>query len=491
MKSFFICLGAVTMFTAIFLTGLAMAQEAPTIAGCPIFPTDNVWNTPIDKLPVDSNSSAYVATIGATTGLHPDFGTIWEGAPIGIPYNIVPGTQPKVSITFDYDDESDPGPYPIPPDPEIEGGDESSGDRHILVLDKDNCILYETFYSWPQEDSSWWAGSGAVYDLHSNALRPSGWTSADAAGLPILPGLVRYDEVASGEITHALRFTVKNTRKAFIWPARHYASSLTSTNYPPMGQRFRLKAGFDISGFSPEVQVILRALKKYGMLLADNGSNWYISGVPDPRWNDDNLVSELRLVKGADFEAVDESSLMLNPDSGQVISSPQDPDTLPPSAPANLAGTAVSSSKINLSWNPSSDNVGVTGYRVFRNGIKIGTTVNTSYADTGLSSATTFQYSVAAYDAAGNRSKISSVIQVRTQPHPSKKFAIGNRVRVTENANVYSSPSTSASVLGTKPKGALGWVIGGPWYANNRWWWQVNFDKGPDGWVVQGKLTKP
>ena len=318
MKSFIACLCAVIMSPVIFLTGWAMAQGAPTIAGCPIFPADNVWNKPIDHLPIDSNSSAYITSIGATTGLHPDFGTVWEGAPIGIPYNIVPGTQPRVSITFDYDDESDPGPYPIPPGAVIEGGDASSGDRHILVLDEDNCILYETFYSWPQEDGSWWAGSGAVYDLHSNALRPRGWTSADAAGLPILPGLVRYDELASGEITHALRFTVQHTRKAFIWPARHYASSLTSTNYPPMGQRFRLKAGFATSGFSPEVQVILRALKKYGMILADNGSNWYISGVSDSRWNDDTLVGELKLVKGSDFEAVDESSLVVDPDSGQV-----------------------------------------------------------------------------------------------------------------------------------------------------------------------------
>jgi hypothetical protein len=297
--------------------------------------------------------------------------------------------------------------------------------------------------------------------------------------------------VASGEITHALRFTVKNTRKAFVWPARHYASSLTSTNYPPMGQRFRLKAGFDVSGFSPEAQVILRALKKYGMLLADNGSNWYISGAPDSRWNDDNLVSELRLVKGSDFEAVDESSLMADPDSGQVSSAPPGSDIFPPSTPTNLAGAAVSSSAINLSWDPSSDNVGVTGYRIYRNGVQIGTSVNTSYADTGLSSATTYQYSAAAYDAAGNRSKISSAVPVKTQPPLSKKFAIGNRVRLTEKANVRSSPSTSASVLGTKLKGALGRVTGGPWYADSRWWWQVNFDKGADGWVVQRKLTRP
>jgi Uncharacterized protein contain chitin-binding domain type 3 len=258
-----------------------------------------------------------------------------------------------------------------------------------------------------------------------------------------------------------------------------------------MGQRFRLKASFDISGFSPEVQVILRALKKYGMILADNGSNWYISGVPDSRWNDDTLVGELRLVKGSDFEAVDESSLMVDPDSGKVSSSPPDSDTLPPSTPTNLAGAAVSSSKIKLSWNPSSDNVGVTGYRVYRNGIQIGTTANTSYIDTSLSPATTYQYSVAAYDATGNGSTISSDVLVTTQPLPSTKFAIGNRVRVTKKANVYSTPSTFGTVVGTQPKASLGTVIGGPWYANNRWWWQVNFDKGSDGWVVQGRLRTP
>ena len=301
------------------LTGVTMAQTGPSLAGCPILPADNVWNTPIDGLPIDPNSAAYIATIGVDRGVHPDFGSgLWEGAPIGIPYNIVPGTQPKVKITFDYDDESDPGPYPLPPGAEIEGGYNSDGDRHILVLDKDDCMLYETWSTYPQPDGSWQAGSGAIFDLQSNALRPSGWTSADAAGLPILPGLVRYDEVASGEIRHAIRVTVPKTREEFIWPARHYASNLTGLNYPPMGQRFRLKADFDISGFSPTVQVILRALKRYGMILADNGSAWFISGVPDSRWNNDVLVGELAQVTGSDFEAVDESSLMIDPDSGQA-----------------------------------------------------------------------------------------------------------------------------------------------------------------------------
>lgn len=293
-------------------------QSPPTVAGCEVFPANNVWNTPVDTLPVDAHSAAYIATIGADTGMHPDFGSgTWEGKPIGIPYVDAPGSQPKVSVTFDYADESDPGPYPIPPDAPIEGGPDSDGDRHVLVLDRDNCTLYELFYAFPQPDDSWHAGSGAIFDLSSNALREAGWTSADAAGLPILPGLVRYDEVASGEIRHALRFTAPETRREYLWPARHYASNLTGTQYPPMGQRFRLRADFDISSFSPQVQVILRALKKYGMFLADNGSAWYLSGAPDERW-DNEVLSQLSQVPGSAFEAVDESALMLNPNSGQV-----------------------------------------------------------------------------------------------------------------------------------------------------------------------------
>lgn len=288
------------------------------IEGCPLFPANNVWNARIDKLPIDPRSDDYVDSIGPDTGLHPDFGTVWEGSPNGIPYNTVPGDQPLVPITFEYDDESDPGPYPIPPNPLIEGGPDSNGDRHVLVLDRDNCILYEVFYAYPQNDGSWQAGSGAIFDLRSNTLRPETWTSADAAGLPILPGLVRYDEVMSGAITHALRFTADRTRKEYIWPARHHASNLTDSNVPPMGQRFRLKASFDTYGFSPEVKVILNALKTFGMFLADNGSDWFISGVPDTRWNDETLVEELRRIKGSDFEAVDESSLMVHRDSGEV-----------------------------------------------------------------------------------------------------------------------------------------------------------------------------
>jgi len=295
-----------------------LVQTQPNVAGCAVFPADNIWNVPVDTLPVHANSAAYVATIGAGRYVHADFGSgTWEGGPIGIPEITVPGNQPRVAVTFDYDEESDPGPYPIPFDALIEDGPDSDGDRHVLVLDRDNCVLYELFDAWPQPDGSWHAGSGAIFELNSNALRPVGWTSADAAGLPILPGLVRYEEVTSGEISHALRFTAPQTRRAYIWPARHYASSLMGAQYPPMGQRFRLKADFEVSGFSPEVQVVLRALKTYGMMLADNGSAWFVSGLPDERWDND-VLHELHRVRGSDFEAVDVSSLMADANSGQV-----------------------------------------------------------------------------------------------------------------------------------------------------------------------------
>ena len=293
------------------------AVEVPAIAGCTVLPADNIWNARVDTLPVDPHSAEYIGTIGADTGLHPDFGSgLWDGGPIGIPFVVVPGAQPLVPIAFDYDDESDAGPYPIPPDPPIEGGPESDGDRHVLVLDRDRCLLYETWSTYPHEGGGWYAGSGAVFDLRSNALRPDTWTSADAAGLPILPGLVRYDEVATGVIRHAIRFTAARTRHAYVWPARHYASSSTDPARPPMGQRFRLKAAFDLSPFSAEVRAILLAMKLYGLVLADNGSNWFISGTPDERWDND-VLRALSLVKGHDFEAVDVSGLMTDPDSGQ------------------------------------------------------------------------------------------------------------------------------------------------------------------------------
>ncbi|MFO7681105.1 MAG: hypothetical protein R6X34_13740 [Chloroflexota bacterium] len=306
----------------VFLPLVAKPGGSPQIAGCDIFPGDNVWNTPIDSLPVHPNSPNYINTIGANAGLHADFGSgVWppgSDSPIGIPFIVVPGSQPKVTVNFDYADESDPGPYPIPPDAPREGGPTtSSGDRHVLVLEKDNCLLYELYAAERLPNGSWDAGSGAIFDLKSHALRPAGWTSADAAGLPILPGLVRYDEVAAGEINHAIRFTAPQTRRAYLWPARHYASNLTGTNYPPMGLRLRLKADFDISGYPPEIRVILQAMKTYGIILADNGSPWYISGVPDERWDNGNL-HEWDDITGADFEVIDASNLMIDPDSGQA-----------------------------------------------------------------------------------------------------------------------------------------------------------------------------
>jgi hypothetical protein len=273
------------------------------LGGVRIFPADNPWNQDVSQLPVHPRSAAFINSIGAGTGLHPDFGTRWNHAPNGIPYCVVKGDQPKVPVSFTYSDESDPGPYPIPPDAPIEGGPNGTGDRHVIVVDRNNLKLYEMFNAFPQ-GNGWVADSGAVFDLRSNRLRPDFWTSADAAGLPILAGLVRYDEVmVKGEIKHALRFTAARTRRAFIHPATHFASSSTDPNLPPMGLRLRLKRGYNIASFPAEVQVILRALKTYGMFLADNGSNWFISGAPHPRWNDDAL-GEIRAVKGSAFEVV-------------------------------------------------------------------------------------------------------------------------------------------------------------------------------------------
>lgn len=277
-----------------------------SLHGAQPFPSDNPWNQDISAMPVDSNSANLIASIGLNTGLHPDFGTVYNGAPNGIPYVVVSGTQPRVAINYTaYGDESDPGPYPVPASAPIEGGPNSTGDRHVLVIDRDNWKLYELGYAFPINNGiSWNANCGAVFDLNSNALRPAGWTSADAAGLPIFPGLVRYDEVfEQGVIAHALRFTVHDSRRAYVNPARHWASSNTSPNLPPMGMRVRLKASFDISGFSPAMQVILRAMKKYGMMVADNGSNWYVSGAPDPRWSD-NELNTLKAIKGSNFEVV-------------------------------------------------------------------------------------------------------------------------------------------------------------------------------------------
>ena len=275
-----------------------------SFGGKRLLPDDNPWNKNISKEPVDPNSANLIKSIGLNKPLHPDFGTTYNGAPNGIPYVIVSGTQNKVPVKFGYADESDPGPYPIPADAPIEGGPKSKGDRHILVVDRDNWKLYETFSSYSDGAGGWKAGSGAIFDLKSNKLRPAGWTSADAAGLPILPGLVRYDEVVEQKkLEHALRFTIVKSRRGYVYPATHFASSKTDVNLPPLGMRVRPKADYDIASFPSEAQVILVALKKYGMIVADNGGDWFVSGAPDPRWNDENLRA-LKKVKGSAFEVV-------------------------------------------------------------------------------------------------------------------------------------------------------------------------------------------
>ena len=288
-----------------FLDGVPDLGAGASLHGKRIFPADNPWNQDISAVPVDPNSAKLIASIGLNKTLHPDFGTSYEGVPNGIPYVVVSGKQKRVPIIFEYTDESDPGPYPIPPDAPIEGGPNGTGDRHVIVIDRDNWKLYELFDAHPLKGgASWKAVGGAVFDLGSNAVRPIGWTSADAAGLPVFAGLVRYDEVHELKaITHALRFTVQRSRRAYVHPASHFASDNPDPNLPPMGMRVRLKGNFDIARFSPAMQVILRALKKYGMILADNGSDWYLSGAPDSRWDDDDLRT-LRSLKGSDFEVV-------------------------------------------------------------------------------------------------------------------------------------------------------------------------------------------
>ena len=300
MKSqlFLICL-----FFLQFIVYLS-AGDSLNIGKLQIFPKDNPWNWDISTYEVHPNSNNFIDSIGPNIHLHPDFGTYWQGAPIGIPYVVVNGLQPLTDIVYThYGNESDPGPFPIPLNAPIEGGSNSNGDRHVIAVDTTNAMLYEIFKSYPVNDH-WEAQSGARYDLTNNNLRPAGWTSADAAGLPVFPGLVRYEEVyIRQEINHALRFTIGKTRKEYIYPARHFASDSDNPDYPPMGMRFRLKIDFDISGFSDPIQVILIALKKYGMIVADNGSDWFISGAPDDRWDDD-ILGELKSIQGYNFEAI-------------------------------------------------------------------------------------------------------------------------------------------------------------------------------------------
>jgi hypothetical protein len=293
------------------LATVPAAAAAPPSTSCQVFPADNIWNTDISTLPVHARSAQWLASTAApTTNLHPDFGT----PPYGFPYNVVDNTHPTVSVTFQYPSESDPGPYPVGADTSIESG----SDRHALIINKDTCTLYELF-GLSGSGSSWSAGSGAIFPLGSNALRPLGWTSADAAGLPIFPGLVRWDEVQAGAITHAIRFTAAQTDQSFLWPARHQAGAAANPSLPPMGARFRLKASYDISAFSAQAQVILRAMQHYGLILADNGSNWFFSGTQDAAWPD-SLIGELKTVPASQFDAIDESSLMVDPNSAAAKS---------------------------------------------------------------------------------------------------------------------------------------------------------------------------
>jgi hypothetical protein len=307
-----VCMRRVALLTTLGLAltaGSAAAYPLPGARQCPVFPASSVWNKRVDALPVAGNSSAIVRSIGAGLNVHADFGSgLWNGGPIGIPITVVGSATPKRVVRFDYAEESDQGPYPIPSGVKIEGGRQADGDRHAILVDRSSCRLYELFALYPRSGTPRWrAGSGAIWNLRSNRLRPAGWTSADAAGLPILPGLARYDEVARGRINHALRFTVGRSRRAYVYPARHFASSLTDPDLPPMGLRLRLRAGFPVAGFPRQARIVLTALKRYGMIVADNGSSWYVSGAPDSRWSNDQLHT-LHRVHGSDFVVVNTST---------------------------------------------------------------------------------------------------------------------------------------------------------------------------------------
>jgi hypothetical protein len=304
---------ALPLLAAVLLATGAPAAQAPsppTVAGCPVFPTDNPWNQRVDRLPVARNSATLIATIGLDAPVHADFGSgTYGGGTIGVPFVVVHGTRaPHVRPRFLYGDESDRGPYPLPFNAPIEGGRNADGDRHVLVVDRDACKLYELFDAHPHGVHSWSAGSGAIWSLRSDHLRPSGWTSADAAGLPIFPGLARWDEVAAGAIRHALRFTAPRTRDAFVYPARHAAGDGSSPSLPPMGLRVRLKRGVNIGRLPRQARIVAQAMKTYGLLLADNGSPWFVTGAPDRHWSNDDLHA-LGGLHGSDFEVVDTSSL--------------------------------------------------------------------------------------------------------------------------------------------------------------------------------------
>lgn len=349
------------LLAATMLAAGPRSASAASVPGttCNVFPADNVWNTDISQLPVNANSATWLGSTGGSSGrlLHPDFG----GPPYGIPYNVAANSDLHYNFNFQYWDESDPpvssqqpqGPYPVPSNPQIEG----PTDSHMLVINKDTCKLYETFAT-DLSTNPYSAGSGAIFDLSSNQLRHDGWTSADAAGLPIFPGLVRLDEVQAGFIGHAIRFTVHNTNNAYLWPARHKAG-INDPTLPPMGARFRLKAGFDMSSYGTEAKVVLTAFQHYGLIVADNGSDWYFQGTEDPGWNNppyDQMIADLKRVPASAFEAVDESALMIDPNSGQagkVPSAPAVPVATPRDRGAQVTWTA-----------PANGGRPITGYTI-------------------------------------------------------------------------------------------------------------------------------
>lgn len=327
-------------------SGMSLGQGA-SLNGFIPFPSSNLWNTDISTASVDPNSANIINNIGSTVTLHPDFGAgTFHNQTIGIPYQVVAGTQPKVNVTLGtFADESDPGPMPIPSNALIEGYPKpGNGDRHVLVLEKDGCWLYELYHA-NLKSGNWSADSSAIWDMTINEQRPYTWTSADAAGLPIFVGLARYDEVAAGAINHALRFTVPNTQRAFVAPASHWASTVTDPSAPPMGTRLRLKATFDISSFPADDQVILTALKKYGMILADNGSAIFISGVPDNRWNNNDL-NLLKSITASNFEVVQMGTIYT------PSNVPTGPSPTIASFTANPS-TSTSGSPVTLSWSVS------------------------------------------------------------------------------------------------------------------------------------------
>jgi hypothetical protein len=324
--------------------GVLTASAAVPGPACPVFPANNVWNTDISSLPVHGSSAAWLGNMGGPSRLlHPDFGPS-DGFPYGIPFNVVDAGHPKVNVTFDYSDESDRVPYPFGPDISIEGGSNATGDRHAIMIDQSTCILYELFDAHYNPSGST-AGSGATWNLGANGMRPAGWTSADAAGLPIFPGLLRIDEVQAGRVQHAIRFTAQRTDRSFVWPARHQAGAASDPGLPPMGARFRLHAGFPISRFSPATQVVLTAMQHYGLILADNGSNWYFQGAAQTGWSE-TMISELKTIPAGEFDAIDESSLMIDPNSAQarqpgaVSGPPPAPPPAPYRAPVAVAEPA-------------------------------------------------------------------------------------------------------------------------------------------------------